>query len=95
MESNSGPAVLKLSTHFNSQMALIEVWDNGPGIEPALQSRIFEPFFSTKAPGSGLGLGLDTVQRIVSKHSGFVSTQSKPGETCFQVRLPLDQAQAY
>ena len=95
MESNPGPRILKLRTHFNSQMALVEVWDNGPGIEPDLQSRIFEPFFTTKAPGSGLGLGLDTVQRIVSKHSGFVSTQSKPGETCFQVRLPLDQAQAY
>ncbi len=95
MESRPGPAVLKLSTHFNSQMALVEIWDNGPGIEPALQSRIFEPFFTTKAPGRGLGLGLDTVQRIISKHSGFVTAQSKPGETCFQVRLPLDQAQAY
>ena len=95
MEANTIPRVLKLSTHFNSQMALVEVWDNGPGIESALQSRIFEPFFTTKAPGRGLGLGLDTVQRIISKHSGFVSTQSKPGETCFQVRLPLDQAQAY
>jgi nitrogen-specific signal transduction histidine kinase len=42
-----------------------------------------------------LGLGLDTAQRIVSKHSGYITVQSKPGETCFQVRLPLNQGQAY
>ncbi|HEU5402501.1 MAG TPA: ATP-binding protein, partial [Terriglobales bacterium] len=51
--------------------------------------------YTTKAPGRGLGLGLDTVQRIVSKHTGFVSVESKPGSTCFQVRLPLDRAEAY
>jgi signal transduction histidine kinase len=76
-------------------MAVVEVWDTGTGIPADLQTRVFEPFFSTKAPGSGLGLGLDTAHRIVSKHSGFLTVQSKPGETCFQVRLPLDQAQAY
>jgi len=38
---------------------------------------------------------LDAVQRIVNKHSGFVTVESRPGATCFQVRLPLDLAQAY
>jgi signal transduction histidine kinase len=76
-------------------MAFVEIWDSGPGIEPGLKSRIFEPFYTTKAPGRGLGLGLDTVQRIVTKHSGYTNVESKPGATCFQVRLPLDQAQAY
>ena len=52
------------------------------------RSRIFEPFFTTKPPGQGLGLGLDSVNRIVTKHSGFVTVESKPGATCFQVRLP-------
>ena len=89
------PARLRLSTRLSGQMAFIEVWDNGPGVDPSIQSRIFEPFFTTKAVGSGLGLGLDTAQRIVSKHSGFLSVESKPGSTCFQIRLPLDQAQAY
>jgi len=69
--------------------------DDGPGIDPKIRTRIFEPFFTTKAPGRGLGLGLDAVQRIVNKHSGFVTVESKPGDTCFQVRLPLDLAQAY
>jgi signal transduction histidine kinase len=86
---------LRLKTKLQGQMALVEVWDNGPGVPEELVSRIFEPFFTTKAPGKGLGLGLDTVQRVVSRHAGFVHVESKPGATCFQVRLPLDPAQAY
>ena len=86
---------LMLSTRLTGQFATVEVWDNGVGVPEELQSRIFEPFFTTKAPGSGLGLGLDVAQRIVTRHSGFLTVVSKPGETCFQVRLPLDQAQAY
>jgi signal transduction histidine kinase len=86
---------MRLRTKLQGQMAMVEVWDSGRGIPPELQTRIFEPFFTTKAPGSGLGLGLDTAQRIVSRHSGFIRVESKPGATCFQVRLPVDQAQAY
>jgi len=86
---------LHLKTSLSGSLALVEVWDTGPGIDVGIRSRIFEPFFTTKAPGRGLGLGLDTAQRIVSKHSGFVTVESKPGQTCFQVRLPLDRAEAY
>jgi signal transduction histidine kinase len=86
---------LHLTTRLAGLMAVVEIWDTGDGISEDLQSRIFEPFFTTKAPGSGLGLGLDSAMRVVTKHSGFLTVQSKPGETCFQVRLPLDQAQAY
>jgi len=95
LEAMHDQGTLRLSTRLSGQMALVEVWNSGPGIDPAIQSRIFEPFYTTKAPGRGLGLGLDTVQRIVSKHSGFVAVESKPGATCFQVRLPLDRAEAY
>jgi signal transduction histidine kinase len=95
LESMNDMGILRLDTHLNGAMALVEVWDDGPGIDPAIRSRVFEPFFTTKAPGRGLGLGLDAVQRIVNKHSGFVTVESKPGATCFQVRLPLDLAQAY
>lgn len=95
MALTPGPHLLKLSVHRAGSMVSVEVWDNGPGVDPAIQSRIFEPFFTTKAVGSGLGLGLDAAQRIVSKHFGFLTVQSKPGQTCFQVRLPFDQAQAY
>lgn len=86
---------ITLGVQVSGDMLLIEVWDNGPGIPPELQDRIFEPFFTTKAPGSGLGLGLDTVQRIVRKHRGYVRVQSEPGATCFQIRLPVEQVQAY
>jgi len=86
---------ITLGVQLSGDMILIEVWDNGPGIPVELQDRIFEPFFTTKAPGSGLGLGLDTAQRVIRRHRGFISVQSEPGATCFQVRLPIDQLQAY
>jgi signal transduction histidine kinase len=95
LEAMHDRGTLRLTTHLSGQLALVEVWDSGPGIDPSIRSRIFEPFFTTKAPGRGLGLGLDTVQRIVSKHSGFVTVESKPGATCLQIRLPLERAEAY
>jgi signal transduction histidine kinase len=95
LDAMKDSGTLKLSTKLKGQMALIEVWDSGPGIDPALTNRIFEPFFTTKPPGKGLGLGLDIVQRVVNKHFGTVNVESKPGATCFQVRLPLDQMPVY
>jgi signal transduction histidine kinase len=76
-------------------MIFVEIGDNGPGIDPAITSRIFEPFFTTKPLGSALGLGLDLVQRIVSKHFGSVHVESNASGTCFQVRLPLDRTRVY
>ncbi len=86
---------ITLGAQVSGDMLLIEVWDNGPGIPTELQDRIFEPFFTTKAPGLGLGLGLDTALRIIRRHRGYISVKSEPGATCFQVRLPIDQLQAY
>jgi signal transduction histidine kinase len=86
---------IRLVVRTAGDMLLVEIWDNGAGIPPEQQAPIFEPFFTTKAPGSGLGLGLDVVSRIVRMHRGYVTVQSKPGSTCFQVRLPLQQVQAY
>ena len=86
---------ITIGVQVSGDMLLIEVWDNGPGIPPELEDRIFEPFFTTKAPGSGLGLGLDNAQRFIRRHRGYITVQSEPGATCFQVRLPIDQLQAY
>lgn len=86
---------LRVACRLELDMLLVEIWDTGPGIPPELQERIFEPFFTTKAPGKGLGLGLDNAMRIVRKHRGHLSVKSEPGSTCFRVRLPLDQLQAY
>jgi signal transduction histidine kinase len=86
---------IELKAKASGEQLLVEVWDDGPGIPPGLEDRIFEPFFTTKPPGKGLGLGLDMVTRIVRKHRGYVRVQSAPGATCFQVRIPLQQLQAY
>jgi signal transduction histidine kinase len=95
LDAMPGGGTLKLKVSRSGEMALVEVWDSGPGIAPDLMNRIFEPFFTTKAVGAGLGLGLDTAQRIVTRHHGFITVESKPGATCFQVRLPLELTEAY
>ena len=71
---------------------VVEIADNGPGIPPERLPHIFEPFFTTKGVGEGTGLGLDTVQRIVKKHRGDIQVTSKPGDTRFQVWLPMSDA---
>ena len=81
---------LKVRTKREPTGILVEIRDNGSGIPPELRSRIFEPFFTTKPVGEGTGLGLDTVARIVRKHRGNIRVESKPGDTCFQIRLPLE-----
>ncbi|HWB32250.1 MAG TPA: ATP-binding protein [Acidobacteriaceae bacterium] len=95
-----GPAALPtgtltLRTSHLGEMVVVEVINSGPGIRPEILNRIFEPFFTTKPVGKGLGLGLDSVNRIVAKHNGTVGAESSPGRTCFQVRLPLDRVRAY
>ncbi|HZB44907.1 MAG TPA: ATP-binding protein [Pyrinomonadaceae bacterium] len=80
---------LKVRTKREPADVMVEVRDNGPGIPPEVRSHIFEPFFTTKPVGEGTGLGLDTSMRIVRKHRGNLRFESKPGDTCFQVRLPL------
>jgi signal transduction histidine kinase len=95
LEAMQDSGTLRLSTRPIAEMVVVEITNDGSGIPPEIASRIFEPFFTTKPPGKGLGLGLDAVNRIVSKHNGAVSVESKPGSTCFQVRLPVERAQAY
>jgi len=68
----------------------IEVHDDGPGIDPVIAGRIFDPFFSTKPPGTGTGLGLSISYGIVQEHGGTIGFRSDPGEgTSFTVRLPV------
>jgi signal transduction histidine kinase len=80
---------LKVRTKLEPVDVMVEVRDNGPGIPPEVRARIFEPFFTTKPVGEGTGLGLDTSMRIVRNHHGNIRFETKPGDTCFQVRLPL------
>jgi signal transduction histidine kinase len=86
---------LTVSIRISGQVSIVEIKDDGPGIAEEIQSRIFEPFFTTKPLGTAMGLGLDTVQRIVNKHGGTVALDSRPGATCFQVRIPINRMRAY
>jgi signal transduction histidine kinase len=95
LDALGNQGTLRVTCRLEADMILIEIWDTGPGIPAELQERIFEPFFTTKPPGQGLGLGLDNAMRIVRKHRGHISVKSEPGSTCFRVRLPLNQFQAY
>ncbi len=81
---------LKVRTKREPTDIMVEIRDDGAGIPAPVRSRIFEPFFTTKQVGEGTGLGLDTVARIVRKHRGNIRFESKPGDTCFQVRLPIN-----
>src|SRR5262249_12897203 len=92
IDAMSGKGELRVRTYRDNGCVVVEIGDNGPGISPEIRSHIFEPFFTTKGVGEGTGLGLDTVQRIVRKHKGNIQVNSKPGDTRFQVFLPLADA---
>jgi signal transduction histidine kinase len=89
IDAMSGKGELGVHTYREDNWVIVEIRDSGPGISPEVLPRIFEPFFTTKGVGEGTGLGLDTVQRIIRKHRGNIQVRSKPGDTCFQVWLPM------
>jgi len=79
-----GPPELRAGVY-----ALLSVSDTGPGIDPQVVRRIFEPFYTTKPPGQGTGLGLAVVHGIVTSYGGHIAVQSTPGEGAeFQIYLP-------
>jgi signal transduction histidine kinase len=95
METVDRGSVLRLTCRVEGDALLTQIEDNGPGIPSELLDRIFEPFFTTKPPGHALGLGLDNAMRIVRRHRGHLGVRSEPASTCFRVRLPLNQFEAY
>src|SRR3712207_3547112 len=69
---------------------LVEISDDGPGIPEDVRERMFEPFYTTKDVGKGTGLGLDISRRVVvDDHGGDIRVDSRPGDTRFEVRLPI------
>lgn len=81
---------IRTRTDDGNNHIVVEIADDGPGIPPEVQSRIFEPFLTTKGVGKGTGLGLSISYRIaVEIHKGQITFFSKPGDTRFQVRLPV------
>ncbi|MFI6490098.1 ATP-binding protein [Streptomyces sp. NPDC050564] len=85
-----GEGTLTVRTGLDRDQLLVEFRDTGPGVPAEIRDRIFDPFFTTKPVGEGTGLGLDISWRIVAnKHHGSIHVESVPGNTRFQVRLPL------
>lgn len=90
INEDGGEGALTVRTALDHDRLLVEFRDTGPGVPPEIRDRIFDPFFTTKPVGEGTGLGLDISWRIVvNKHHGSLQVESVPGDTRFQVLLPL------
>lgn len=88
---NTAAPEIIIRTRHKDGWVTVQIEDNGPGIPPEVQARIFDAFFTTKPPGQGTGLGLDISYNIVvNKHRGEIKVFSHPGSTCFQVELPVN-----
>ena len=90
IDAVDGHGRITLRTASENGRVLVEISDDGPGIPEDVRERIFEPFYTTKDVGEGSGLGLDISHRvIVEDHKGDIRVLSEPGDTRFQVRLPI------
>lgn len=86
--------MLRVSTQKRGDQALLRISDNGTGMSPDVRDKIFEPYFTTKDFGSGIGLTL--VYKVVKEHMGDISVISKEGEgTTFTITLPLPQREQH
>ncbi len=85
-----GQGALELKAYQDNDSVVVEVADSGAGIPAEAQEKIFDPFYTTKAPGEGTGLGLNISHGIiVEKHAGHIAVNSKPGATRFTITLPI------
>jgi signal transduction histidine kinase len=90
----NGAGKICIGTCLEDNQLVVEIVDNGSGIPPDVQPHLFEPFFTTKPIGTGTGLGLIISNRIVAdRHGGEIEFESRPGETRFKVRLPVNRKQ--
>jgi signal transduction histidine kinase len=90
IDAMNGKGEIVLRTYAEDKHVIVEITDHGPGIPKEIQSRIYEPFFTTKPPGKGTGLGLHISHDIVAnRHHGLLLVESCPGETTFRVVLPV------
>jgi len=90
VEAMEGGGKLEIKTGIEDEEAVICIRDSGPGIPPEIRERIFEPFFSTK--GEGTGLGLYNALQIVRSMGGTIEVESEIERgTLFKIKLPLDQ----
>ncbi|BDU20034.1 hypothetical protein DYGSA30_14910 [Dyella sp. GSA-30] len=87
---DGGVFTITMDSDANERFAVIQLIDNGGGMDEDVRARIFEPFYTTKAPGEGTGLGLSVVRDLVEEANGEIEANSTPGQgTTFVLRLPL------
>ncbi|GAB1409870.1 ATP-binding protein [Desulfovibrionales bacterium] len=92
-EQHGGRVEVELYTRRRKGRIYVEIRDNGPGIKPEEQTRMFEPYYSTKRGGSGLGLAI--VKSIIADHHGHVRVKAhEPGGTTFILELPSARSEA-
>jgi signal transduction histidine kinase len=90
VDAMNGRGQIILRTYTEDGHAVVEIEDNGPGISENILERIYEPFFTTKPPGQGTGLGLHISHDIIANHHrGQLLVRSKPGQTVFKAVLPV------
>ena len=89
VDAMNGKGEITIRSLESDDQVIVEIIDNGSGIPKEIQSRILEPFFTTKPPGQGTGLGLHISHDIVvNRHQGQLRVESEPGETKFRIILP-------
>jgi signal transduction histidine kinase len=94
IDAMGGQGEIRIRASARGADVVVEICDDGPGMAPEIRERIFEPFYTTKAPGSGTGLGLHISHNVVARHGGRISVRSQRGETCFEVVLPRERRSA-
>ena len=92
IDAMNGRGDIVLATRRSGPYVVVEITDSGPGIPPDILDTVFDPFVTTKPPGSGTGLGLNISHGIVQKHRGEIGVESSPGRTRFTVKLPIEAA---
>jgi len=86
----NGSGKLSIVISEEKDFVTVAFGDSGCGIASEIWERIFDPFFTTKPAGEGSGLGLDIVKKIIERHWGKITVESRPGETTFKVFLPKE-----
>jgi signal transduction histidine kinase len=94
IDALGGRGIITIRTRADGDDVEVEFEDDGPGIPEDQKPLLFQPFFTTKQPGAGTGLGLSTSRNIVRKHGGSINVVSRPGSTKFMVRLPVSHRAA-